>query len=82
MPGEEDQFKTIFNDSKSKILSFEGCTEVELLQDIHNSNIFFTYSIWNDLEQLNEYRNSDLFSGVWSQVKRIFADRPEAWSLS
>ena len=82
MPGKEDNFKIIFNDSQAKILSFEGCSEVELLQDVHNPNIFFTYSIWDDLEQLNKYRNSDMFFKVWSKVKLIFADRPEAWSLS
>ena len=82
LPGKEDRFKAIFNESKFKISSFEGCSTLELLQDINNPNIFFTYSIWNDLEQLNKYRSSDLFINVWSQVKLIFSDRPEAWSLN
>ena len=65
LSGKEDSFKAIFNKSKFKILSFEGCSNLELLQDIDNPNIFFTYSIWNDLEQLNKYRSSDLFINVW-----------------
>jgi hypothetical protein len=82
LPGKEDRFRAIFNESKLKISAFEGCSKLELLQDINNPNIFFTYSIWNDLEQLNKYRSSDLFINVWSQVKLIFGGKPEAWSLN
>ncbi len=82
LPGKEDTFKAIFNESKFKISSFEGCSKLELLQDINNPNVFFTYSIWNDLEQLNKYRSSDLFINIWSKLKLIFGDRPEAWSLN
>ena len=82
LPGKESQFKSIFINSRSKILSFDGCSHVELLQDLDQSNIFFTYSKWTDVDKLNSYRESDIFQNVWSKVKAIFADKPEAWSLN
>jgi hypothetical protein len=30
---------------------------------------------------LENYRNSDLFKGVWAETKIKFSDRPEAWSF-
>lgn len=76
-----EDFLYHFDEWKNKIRNMPGCTHLELLQDIHNSNIFFTYSYWVSENDLNNYRNSDLFEKVWAQTKTWFADKPEAWSL-
>ena len=36
-----EAFKTIFKENQSKIASQEGCYGVKILQDIHESNIFY-----------------------------------------
>lgn len=77
-----DVFLEIFNSSKDKIQSFEGCQALELLNDIKNSNTFFTYSHWQSEDHLNNYRNSDLFNAVWSKTKILFSEKPEAWSVN
>ena len=41
-----DAFKTFFEERKEKIRDFEGCTHLELWQDMLHKNIFFTYSHW------------------------------------
>ena len=74
------EFKSIFEDSKEKILAQKGCKKVEMLQDVNTKNIFFTYSLWDSEEDLNRYRNSELFAGVWSKTKILFNDKPMAWS--
>ena len=51
------KFLKIFVASKNKILAFEGCTHLELLTDIHQPNVFFTYSLWNSEADLLNYRN-------------------------
>lgn len=76
-----ERFKDIFNSSKDLIAAMEGCQHVELLQDISNPCVFFTYSIWDDPKYLEDYRQSELFSGVWAKTKVLFSDKPEAWSL-
>ena len=75
-------FLAIFSHSKEKILSMNGCTHVEVLQDADNPLIFCTYSHWDSLEDLNNYRNSDFFIGVWSRTKALFAEKPLAFSLN
>ena len=37
-----EAFKSIFKENRSKIAAQEGCYGLELLQDIHEFNIFFT----------------------------------------
>mgnify|MGYP001596073546 FL=1 len=73
-------FKTIFEESKQKILAQKGCHRVEMLQDVNEKNIFFTYSWWDSEDDLNKYRQSELFEGVWNKTKILFNDKPKAWS--
>ncbi|MBI3232647.1 MAG: antibiotic biosynthesis monooxygenase [Bacteroidetes bacterium] len=77
---EVPNFIELFNNSKHLIRSFNGCKHLTLLQDKSNSQIFFTYSYWENEDCLNEYRNSDLFNRVWSETKAKFEGKPEAWS--
>ncbi|MBA3972532.1 MAG: antibiotic biosynthesis monooxygenase [Bacteroidetes bacterium] len=76
-----DEFKNIFEGSKHLIRNMKGCNHLELLQDINTPNIFFTYSFWNSEKDLNNYRNSEVFSNVWSNTKILFSAKPEAWSV-
>jgi len=76
-----DAFLTNFNDSKEKIRNTNGCNLLELYRDKTNPTIFFTYSYWKTEQDLENYRNSDLFKNVWSSTKILFNDKPEAWSV-
>ena len=81
-PDKVEEFKTIYRTNWRHIRGFEGCDHVELLQDINDSRIFFTYSHWHSEQDLENYRNSELFKRVWSATKVLFSERPQAWSLS
>lgn len=74
------EFKSLFEESKEKIISQKGCEKVEMLQDVNTKNIFFTYSLWASEEDLNNYRTSALFAGIWSKTKVLFNEKPMAWS--
>jgi quinol monooxygenase YgiN len=76
-----EDFQALFDRNKEKIRGFEGNEFLELYQDRNNKNIFFTYSYWKDDAALEHYRHSDLFKGVWSETKKMFNDKPEAWSV-
>ncbi len=80
-PENIEDFKTIFENNWQKIKGFEGCSLVELLQDINNPSVFFTYSLWQSEEHLNKYRNSELFNTVWGATKILFNAKPEASSV-
>lgn len=75
-------FLTIFEASKKLIRNMEGCSHLELLKDVKTPTIFFTYSHWENENDLNTYRNSELFKSVWSKTKILFAEKPEAWSVT
>jgi len=73
-------FKTIFEENKQKIISQKGFNRLEMLKDINDVNVIFTYSWWDSQDDLNNYRNSELFKDVWSKTKILFNKKPEAWS--
>ncbi|MEE9439939.1 MAG: antibiotic biosynthesis monooxygenase family protein [Saprospiraceae bacterium] len=75
-------FIEIWNDAKDKIANREGCHFVEMLQTIDDSNVCFTYSIWDDEDSLNAYRHSELFKQTWAKTKVLFDGKPEAWSTN
>ncbi|OSZ82823.1 antibiotic biosynthesis monooxygenase [Chitinophagaceae bacterium IBVUCB1] len=81
-PTHIDAFLQLFDERKERIRHFEGCTHLELWQDAHAANIFFTYSMWQSEEHLNHYRFSELFKDTWARTKALFADKPQAWSVN
>lgn len=66
---------------KDKIRNAPGNRLLELYQDKNNKCIFFTYSYWEAEEDLENYRKSEFFNEVWTFTKKLFNDKPEAWSV-
>ena len=80
----EDQlakFFSLFEKQKTQIREFEGCLHLELLQDVADPRICFTYSHWDSEGSLDAYRHSDFFRETWQQTKALFEAKPEAWTL-
>lgn len=80
-PEKVNEFLEIFNASKQLIRNMPGCGHLELLNDVNQSNIFFTYSYWDSETDLTNYRNSEVFSTVWSKTKILFSAKADAWSV-
>ena len=76
-----NEFLELFNKYHSQIAGFKNCISVELLRDINDTDIFFTYSKWESESDLNNYRESELFKLVWAQTKAMFEQKAEAWSI-
>lgn len=80
-PEHIEDFKAVFKNNWQHIKGFKGCQHVELLQDTNNPSIFFTFSLWDSQESIENYRTSELFNSVWSSTKVLFNAKPEAWSV-
>lgn len=70
-----------FESIKDRIRSAPGNKLLELYQDKNNKSIFFTYSYWETEADLENYRNSAFFDEVWTFTKKLFNNKPEAWSV-
>lgn len=81
IPEKTGDFLDVFNSSKEKIRNFEGCKNLELLRDVNNRSVYFTYSHWESEAALENYRNSELFKSTWEKTKILFASKAEAWSV-
>ncbi|WP_262711303.1 putative quinol monooxygenase [Luteibaculum oceani] len=74
-------FLEMFAAKKSAIRSSKGCMGLKLLQEKSEGNTFFTYSEWKSEDDLERYRNSELFKSTWAQTKQWFNAKPAAWSV-
>jgi heme-degrading monooxygenase HmoA len=74
-------FRENFEIMKEHIRNAPGNRLLELYQDKNNPCLFFTYSYWESEEDLENYRKSALFDEVWTFTKKLFRDKPEAWSV-
>ncbi len=74
-------FERIFRDSSATIRASKGCRHLELYRDMHHPNTFFTYSLWDTEQDLENYRNSEFFREVWGRTRQLFSEKPRAWSL-
>jgi quinol monooxygenase YgiN len=78
---EVETFLKVFNDNKTAIRNFPGCSYMDLLKDVNALNTFATISHWDNVEDLERYRQSALFQSVWVQVRKLFSARAEAFTL-
>lgn len=74
-------FLDLFSEVQDKIKQVEGCKSLKLLQDKNDPFTFFTFSTWESDEALQNYRKSSLFKDTWKETKKLFAEKPQAWSL-
>jgi len=74
-------FLKTFDAKKEAIRASKGCSLLELYRDKDTPDVFFTYSYWDTPEDLENYRNSELFKDVWAKTKVLFNDKPMAWSV-
>ena len=81
-PEEVENFLTIFHQSKDKIRHMPGCKHLELWNSQSDASIYYTYSIWDSEDDLNNYRDSELFQSVWPATKTLFASKAEASTLN
>ncbi|MFH2141046.1 MAG: antibiotic biosynthesis monooxygenase family protein [Bacteroidota bacterium] len=78
---EIENFKSMIQSIQDKIESFDGCHSVNILCDKNQSNRFFSYSSWETEQHLNDYRKSEFFVEIWSEVKKFFIKEAQAWTV-
>lgn len=80
-PAKVEDFLVVFHESSEYIRTFPGCIQMQLLNDINQPNIYYTYSQWESEEDLNHYRNSARFREIWGKTKVNFIEKAEAFSM-
>ena len=76
-----DEFLSIFAESSPKIRARPGCHHLELWRSQEPGNVLFTFSLWEGPNDLEAYRQSELFRTTWAKTKALFSERAEAWSV-
>ncbi len=74
-------FERTFWSTYPLISAVSGCTELKLFRDADLPEVFITFSKWNRAEDLEAYRNSELFKRTWDTVKPMFAAKAVAFSM-
>ena len=68
---ETERFIDIFEKYREHIRNAQGCLGLQLLRDIDNPSVFFTYSVWEQESNLELYRKSETFGQVWNSVVEL-----------
>ncbi len=58
-----------------------GCLSLHLFHDTNHKTALITYSCWQSEDDLNAYRQSDLFKNTWKSIKPWLVSKPTAWSM-
>ncbi|MEZ5046554.1 MAG: antibiotic biosynthesis monooxygenase family protein [Chitinophagaceae bacterium] len=77
-----EHFQREFEQRYKKIRHADGCQYLALWQDENDKQIFYTYSIWQSPQHLENYRHSALFNETWSIVKPWFESKAQAFSAN
>lgn len=80
-PEHADDFLAHFKSIAHLIRAFPGVAHLELHRDADKPNVFYTYSQWAGTDDLEVYRQSELFKTTWAKAKTWFAGKPQAFSL-
>ena len=76
------EFQAIYAGVCDRIRNFPGCLHLQLLLDTDGEGNLYTISHWRSAEDLDTYRHSPFFRGVWGRLKPLFRDRPWAQSTT
>ncbi len=76
-----EQLMPLIHRQLRNVMSHPGCLAVKLFRDTSDPDHLCTFSIWEDQEALDDYRQSDHFIEVWSTLKSHFAKPPQAYSF-
>lgn len=79
-PDHVKDFEGLFAQVKKQIRYFPGCLSLQVWTDPESPNVYFTFSRWETPEDLEAYRSSALFKDTWTQTKRWFCAKPQAFS--
>ena len=80
-PDKVEDFLDLFDSVKEKISDFPGCTHLELCKDAGLDHVYYTFSRWEKEQDLENYRESELFEDTWAKTKKMFGGKPFAYSL-
>ena len=80
LPEHTTLFLELYSAHQEVIRQNPGCISLQLLQEDDNPNHVATLSHWASETDLNHYRNSEFFRGLWSKVKPLFASKAKAFS--
>jgi quinol monooxygenase YgiN len=81
-PEQTGTFEQIFNASKDKIRASKGCLGLKLYTDHNLPEVYYTWSTWESEEDLQRYRQSELFKSTWEKTKILFKEKAVAWTLN
>jgi len=79
-PEESKRFLSLYKRVHPKILEVPGCHSVELLHEIMEEHAYTTYSLWENHDALDAYRQSDFFKATWREVRQML--RTKALAIS
>jgi|GEM_PF-2597853 hypothetical protein len=74
-------FRMFMDNLYDEKLRMSGCLHFDYFEEKRNSNVFYSYTIWENIKFLKEYKKSDLFKEVVQTLRYLCSEEPQAWTI-
>ncbi|OFX61669.1 MAG: hypothetical protein A2046_04560 [Bacteroidetes bacterium GWA2_30_7] len=74
-------FKQTLKDYQPLLKKQKGCMQIDMLNDKKIKDIYYSYTIWDNEENLKKYKNSDFYKELSSKVLPLCEKEPQAWTV-
>lgn len=71
-------FMKNLSEEKAKL---DGCVHHDFFCDKNYVNLFYSYTIWENLTYLKKYKKTPLFKEVVKTLKMLCSTEPSAWTV-
>ncbi len=76
----QDAFCLFMKNLYDEKLRLQGCLHFDYFKN-KNSNVYYSYTIWENVKYLKEYKKSDLFKEVVHTLRDLCVEEPQAWTI-
>lgn len=76
-----EAYRLFMDNLHEEKLRMPGCLHFDFFNEKKNSNIFYSYTIWENVKFLKEYKKSDLFKEVIQTLRSLCSEEPQAWTI-
>ena len=74
-------FRQFMEDMQYIKQNLEGCVHYDFFNEKKNVNVYYSYTIWEDIKYLRKYKKSELYKEEMLNLKKFCIEEPKAWTI-
>lgn len=80
-PNNLDPFKRFMSNLSEEKSKMDGCVHHDFFSDKNFVNVYYSYTIWENVSYLKKYKKTPLFIEVKKVLRGLCQSEPYAWTI-